>query len=96
MTEPNLDEQIEDIIMFIGDRGWHDNRGAKADCSRCRIADKAKPMIKTLIAQQVKEAKIDELERLLRPFLNKRVYGVNAVLTINAHNRIITLKGDNK
>jgi len=52
----------------------------------------AEQAINAYITQQVKEARIDELDRLLRPFLDKRVYGVNAELTINAHNRIVGLR----
>jgi hypothetical protein len=48
--------------------------------------------LEAYITRQVKEARIDELDRLLRPFLDKRVYGVNAELTINAHNRIVGLR----
>ena len=79
----NLDQELDEIFLKYDKQPGLTYKLLKQDISN-------------LIAQQVKEAKIDELERLLRPFLNKRVYGVNAVLTINAHNRIITLKGDNK
>lgn len=98
-TEPTIDKIIDELLAEAIEKAITEWAGQEYpnDATFYDVTVKeAKQAIKALIANQVAEARIDELERLLRPFLNKRVYGVNAELTINAHNRIVALKGDDK
>lgn len=86
----NLDEQLDKIDYQIQTTTYKDPMGYPdgtfLSYTRLRLTDHAKDTIKALIAEQVKQARLDELEKLLP--LNKKLYGQDADLAIKINNRL--------
>ena len=66
-TKP-VDEQIDDIFRYVGDNGYHENRGARVDCGSCKSIDMAKSRVLALISNQVasavREAEIRQTQKI--------------------------------
>lgn len=63
-TKP-VDEQIDYIFRYVGDNGYHENRGARVDCGNCKNIDMAKSRVQALISNQVASAVKEALEKYL-------------------------------
>ena len=98
MTGPNLDKDIEHILVNVALNGAYEDAGQRV-LSQGTIV-KAKKYIDLLIANQVREARIDE-----RSQAQQYLHGLTItpesqhlfdVLSRNNHNRIATLNGVKK
>lgn len=88
MTEPNLDGILRRVAYWNG----YDSAGEWE-----RTGHEVKAQVEDYIANQVREARLDELERLELRLCKSTQYGIPVVdLQSAIDDRIAELKGDDK
>jgi hypothetical protein len=94
MTEPNLDKDIEHILLNVALNGAYEDAGQRVLSQGVIV--KANKYIDLIIAQQVKEARIEAYEDCLISDNMSFSNGLDFDYETHIRNRIATLKGEDK
>lgn len=62
-----IEEQLDQIFKPLEDNGWHENKGARVDCSRCERVIEAKQGVMSLLNTELdkQQKATDEVLRIM-------------------------------